>query len=114
MKSQWIVTSSAVIPSGPANCLAVPETFCVERWAVSLSPFHSQVRAVRLQAHVRDDVDAVVAVDDRGRFFQQPLDLFVGELGFVSPRPGLRSQAACCRRHHWRDRPFRPRPGLRP
>ena len=39
---------------------------------------------MRLQAHVRDGVDAVVAFDDGGGFLEQPLELFFLEVLVVA------------------------------
>ena len=46
-------------------------------------------RAVRLQAHVRDGVDAVVALDDGGRLLEQPGDFLFLEFFFVLVVAGL-------------------------
>ena len=44
---------------------------------LAVFPFHG--RAVRLQAAMRDGVDAILAFDHMGRFLEQPLDLLVGK-----------------------------------
>ncbi len=69
-------------------------------------------RAVGLEAHVRDGGDAVVALDDRGGLFEQPLDLFLLELLLVFVLARLILE------HHFAAalvgpvRPFRRLPGL--
>ena len=67
----WVMTRTLAcgIPSPCAKPLRRSEcTACVETHAVSLSPSHSQTHAVRLEAHVRDDVGRIGRLDDvRGR-----------------------------------------------